>query len=84
MFCIVFYIICRIIVSGVVIASEVSLQLIYQKINDLEEKIAKLEKRIVPEECISAKEAAELEKIRQEIKRGETISEKELFSILSK
>ncbi|HLD58348.1 MAG TPA: hypothetical protein VI977_01750 [archaeon] len=65
-------------------ADAISLQLVYEKLNNLEAKVAKLEKRIVPEIKISAKEAAELEKIRQEIKKGETISEKELFAILSK
>jgi len=33
---------------------------------------------------LSAKESAELNKIRKEIKEGKTISEKELFSILLK
>ena len=43
-----------------------------------------VEERLVPEVKIGVKESAELEKIRKEIKQGKTISEKELFSILSK
>ena len=62
----------------------VSLQLVYRRLNKLEDRLIKLEKKVVPEAKISKSETAELEKIRQEIKRGETISEKELFSILSK
>ena len=62
----------------------ITLQLVYEKLNSLEAKVARLEKCTIPEVKISARESAELEKIRQEIKNGETISEKELFSILSK
>ena len=47
-------------------------------------KVSCLEKRLVPEVKITQKEAAELKKIRKEIRQGETILEKELFSILSK
>jgi len=50
----------------------------------LEDKVSSLEKKLVPEVKISQREAAELEKIRQEIRQGESISEKELFSILTK
>jgi len=62
----------------------VSLQLVYKRLNKLEGRLIKLEKKVVPEAKISKSETAELEEIRQEIKRGETISEKELFSVLSK
>ena len=62
----------------------VTLEMVYNKLSRLENKVSSLEKRLVPEVKISQKEAAELEKIRQEIRQGETISEKELFSILSK
>ncbi len=62
----------------------VTLQMVYRKLNSLEEKVGKLEKKLIPEVNLSKKELAELNKIRQEIKNGETISEKELFSILSK
>ncbi len=61
----------------------VSLEMVCDRLNRLEGKISILEKRLVPEVKISEKEAAELEKIRQEIRNSETISEKELFSILS-
>ena len=61
----------------------VTLEMVYNKLNRLEDKVSSLEKRLVPEVKISQKEASELEKIRQEIRQGETISEKELFSILS-
>ena len=62
----------------------VSLQMIYEKLNCLEDRLDSIEERLVPEVKINAKESAELEKIRKEIKEGKTISEKELFSILSK
>jgi len=62
----------------------VSLQTIYKKLNKLENRLDNIEDRLVPEVKVSAKESAELDKIRQEIKFGETVSEKELFSILSK
>ncbi len=62
----------------------VTLEMVYDKLNRLEDKVSSLEKRLVPEVKISQKEASELEKIRQEIRQGENISEKELFSILSK
>jgi len=62
----------------------VTLEMVYNKLSRLENKVSSLEKRLVPEVKISQREAAELEKIRQEIRQGETISEKELFSILSK
>ncbi len=65
-------------------AETISLQLVYDKLNSLEAKVANLEKKVIPEVKISAKEAAEFEKIRQEIKSGKTISEKKLFSLLSK
>ncbi len=62
----------------------VTLEMVYNKLSRLENKVSNIEKRLVPEVRISQREAAELEKIRQEIRQGETISEKELFSILSK
>jgi len=65
-------------------AQNVTLQMVYRKLNSLEEKVGKLEKKLIPEVNLSKKEIVELDKIRQEIKNGETISEKELFSILSK
>ncbi len=65
-------------------AQNVTLEMVNNKLNRLEDKVSSIEKRLVPEVKISQREAAELEKIRQEIKQGETISEKELFSILSK
>jgi hypothetical protein len=65
-------------------AETITLQLVYDKLNSLEVKVANLEKKVIPEVKISSKEAAELEKIRQEIKIGKTISEKKLFSLLSK
>jgi len=45
--------------------------------------LARLEKKVVPEIRLGNREAKELERIRQEIRGGNTISEKELFSILS-
>ena len=65
-------------------AESVSLQMIYEKLNCLEDRLDGIEERLVPEVKISAKESAELEKIRKEIREGKTISEKKLFSILSK
>ena len=65
-------------------AEKVNLQLVYKKLNSLEERVNNLEKRTVPEVKIAKREAAELAKIRQEIRKGEAISERELFSILSK
>jgi hypothetical protein len=62
----------------------VTLEMVYNKLSRLESKVSSLEKRLVPEAKVSEKETAELEKIRQEIRQGETISEKELFSLLSK
>ena len=62
----------------------VTLEIVYNKLNRLENKVSSLEKRLVPEVKISRREADELERIRQEIRQGETISEKDLFSILSK
>lgn len=58
--------------------------MVYNKLSSLENKVSSIEKRLVPEVKITQREAAELEKIRKEIRSGETISEKELFSILSK
>jgi len=65
-------------------AQNVTLQMVYRKLNSLEEKVGRLEKKLIPEVEISKKEVAQLDRIRQEIRSGETISEKELFSILSK
>ena len=65
-------------------AQNVTLEMVYNKLNRLENKVSGIEKRLLPEVKISKSEAAELERIRREIKQGETISEKELFSILSK
>lgn len=65
-------------------AQNVTLEMVYNKLNNLENKVSSIEKRLLPEVKISKIEAAELERIRREIKQGETISEKELFSILSK
>jgi len=62
----------------------ITLEMVYKKLNRLEDKVSSLEKKLVPEVKISQREAAELEKIRQEIRQGESISEKELFSILTK
>lgn len=59
------------------------LQSIYRKISRIEEKISHIEKRLVPEVKLSKKELNELEHIRQDIKRGKFVSEKELFSVLS-
>ncbi|MBN2067581.1 MAG: hypothetical protein JW744_03885 [Candidatus Diapherotrites archaeon] len=64
--------------------ADVSLQMVCKKLDSLESRLDRIEKRLVPEVKITKKEAAELERIRQEIRSGETISEKELFSILSK
>jgi len=65
-------------------AQNITLEMVYTKLSRLEDKVSSIEKRLVPEVKVSQREAGELEKIRQEIKQGETISEKELFSILSK
>jgi len=65
-------------------AESISLQMIYEKLACLEDRLDNIEERLVPEVKIGVKESAELEKIRKEIKQGKTISEKELFSILSK
>ena len=65
-------------------AQNVTLEMVYNKLNNLENKVSSIEKRLLPEVKISKSEAAELEKIRREIRLGETISEKELFSVLSK
>jgi len=65
-------------------AQNVTLEMVYNKLNNLENKVSSIEKRLLPEVKINKIEAAELERIRREIKQGETISEKELFSILSK
>jgi hypothetical protein len=62
----------------------VSLQTVYKKLGKLEERLSKVEERLVPEIKISKREMAELEKVRKEIRKGEFASEKELFSILSK
>ncbi|HZX20385.1 MAG TPA: hypothetical protein VFF13_05210 [archaeon] len=59
------------------------IQNIYKKISKIEKKISHLEKRLVPEVKLSKKELNELENIRQEIKKGNFVSEKELFSVLS-
>jgi hypothetical protein len=65
-------------------AQNVTLEMVYNKLSRLEDKVSSIEKRFLPEVKISRSEAAELEKIRREIRQGEAISEKELFSILSK
>ncbi len=59
------------------------LQNIYKKISRIEEKISHIEKRLVPEVKLGKKELNELENIRQDIKKGNFVSEKELFSVLS-
>ncbi|HIH09906.1 MAG TPA: hypothetical protein HA254_04515 [Candidatus Diapherotrites archaeon] len=61
----------------------ITLQKVYDKVSRIEERLARLEKKVVPEIRLGNREAKELERIRQEIRGGNTISEKELFSILS-
>lgn len=53
----------------------ITLQLMH-RISDLEAKIERLEKRVIPTVKISASEATELEKIRREIRNGKTVSER--------
>lgn len=65
-------------------AQSVVLQNIYRKISRIEEKISHIEKRLVPEVKLGKKELNELENIRQGIKNGNFVSEKELFSVLAK
>ena len=57
---------------------------VYKKLFDLEKRVARVEKSVIPEAGISKKEAAELEKIRAEIRGGNFVSEKELFCALPK
>ena len=79
-----FFIFLRRIVNQVIWLSESAvLQNIYKKISRIEEKISHIEKRLVPEVKLSKKELNELESIRQDIKKGNFVSEKELFSALS-
>ena len=65
-------------------AESITLQMVYRKLNFLEAKVARLEKKVIPETKITAKEEAELNMIRKEIRKGKTVSEKELFAVLSK
>jgi len=65
------------------VEKNITLQKVYDKVSRIEERLARLEKKVVPEIRLGNREAKELERIRQEIRGGNTISEKELFSILS-
>ena len=62
----------------------ITLQNVYKKRTSLEKRIARVETRVVPEVKVSKKELAGLEKIRQSIRKGNFVSEKELFLALSK
>ena len=61
----------------------ITIQKVYSKISMIEQRLAKLENRLIPEIKVSKKELAQLAKIRKEIKKGNFASEKELFSALS-
>ena len=64
-------------------AESTVLQNIYRKISRIEEKISHIEKRLVPEIKLSKSELAGLERVRRDIRKGNVVSEKELFSVLS-
>lgn len=62
----------------------ITLQKVMKKIDNLEERLKKVEKNhSVREIKISEKEMAELEEAKKEIRAGHYLSEKELFRILS-
>jgi hypothetical protein len=71
-------IICRALL-GDGLARTVSLEMVYNRINRLEDKVSILEKRLVPEIKISKKETAELEKIRQESETMKQFQRKNYF-----
>lgn len=60
----------------------VTLSMLYDRLVSLEQKIAELEHLFLAEIEVSGKERRELKKAKEEIEKGEYISEGELFKLL--
>lgn len=62
----------------------VTIEMIYNKLAGIEKRLGNVERRLsIPETKLSKKELGMLEKAREEIRKGNYLTEKELFSILS-
>jgi hypothetical protein len=75
---IVFYIVLRIIIFSVVMAA-VTMELIYKELKDLKNEVETVKYALIPEEKVSAKELAQIRKIKKEMEAGKEKSFKQIF-----
>jgi predicted DNA-binding protein YlxM (UPF0122 family) len=63
----------------------VTLQAVYNKLTTIEKRLSKVENKLsIPEIKLTKSEMNELNKIREDIKKGNYLSENKLFSALMK
>ncbi|MFH1588795.1 MAG: hypothetical protein ABIA76_05660 [Candidatus Diapherotrites archaeon] len=63
----------------------VTLQAVYSKLTTIEKRLSRVENKLsIPEIKLTKREMNELNKIREDIRKGNYLSEEELFSVLAK